>query len=137
MAAVVLDPGVLVSALLNPDGPPGLLLKVWREGGFELVVSSHLLGELTDVLARPKFTRRLDSQAVAELLRLLPEAATTRRDQQPPAAVCRDADDDYLIALAQDAGATLVSGDKDLLSLIIEGLEILSPANALARLRAG
>ncbi len=135
MARVVLDPGVVVSGLLNPDGAPGLLLKLWREDGFELIVSPHLLEELTDVVARPKFTGRLDPQTVAELLRLLPEAATTHPDRQPPPAVCRDPDDDYLVALAGDHGAVLVSGDKAVLDVAFEDLEIVSPATALSRLR--
>ncbi len=63
-------------------------------------------------VARPKFTGRHDPQAVAELLGLLPEAATTHPDRKPPPAVCRDPDDDYLVALAQDKDAILVSGDK-------------------------
>jgi uncharacterized protein len=48
------DTNVLVSALISPGGPSAILLLEWRAGAFELVVSSILLVELREVLARPK-----------------------------------------------------------------------------------
>lgn len=132
MARVVLDPGVIVSALLNPEGPPGRLLDAWIDGAFDLVVSPHLLEELRDVLSRPKLATRLDSGVVGEILRLLPEAAITVRDG-PPVAVCRDPDDDYLVALALATGSLLVSGDNDLLTVQVEQVVVLTPAEAVAR----
>ncbi|HVF75166.1 MAG TPA: putative toxin-antitoxin system toxin component, PIN family [Acidimicrobiales bacterium] len=133
MARVVLDPGVIVSGLLNPDGPPGHLLDAWVDGEFNLVVSPHLLEELSDVLLRPKLASRLDNTVVSDMLRLLREAAVMESDG-PPAQVCRDPDDDYLVALALATGSLLVSGDKDLLSVQVEHLEVLVPAEAAARL---
>lgn len=133
MARVVLDPGVIVSGLLNPDGPPGRLLDAWVDGEFDLVVSPHLLEELTDVLSRPKLASRLDSTVVSEMLRLVREAAVMASDG-PAAQVCRDPDDNYLIALALGTGSLVVSGDKDLLSVQVEHVEVLAPAAAKARL---
>jgi predicted nucleic acid-binding protein len=58
----------------------------------------------------------------------------------PPLArpVCRDPDDDAVLALGIAAQADMiVSGDDDLLSLgNFEGIPILSPAQALHRLPA-
>jgi putative PIN family toxin of toxin-antitoxin system len=132
VARVVLDPGVIVSGLLTPHGPPGRLLDAWVDGGFDLVVSPRLLDELTEVLARPKLASRLDSALVGELLRLLPQAAIVV-DDGPPVQVCRDPDDDYLVALAVNTESVLVSGDKDLLSVRVEGLDVIGPAEALRR----
>lgn len=42
----VLDPNVRVSAVLSGGGTPAALLRARLEGGFELLVSSALLGEL-------------------------------------------------------------------------------------------
>ena len=42
----VLDPNVLISALLAPKGAPGQVLAKWVIGEFELVVSPLLLAEL-------------------------------------------------------------------------------------------
>jgi putative PIN family toxin of toxin-antitoxin system len=97
-------------------------------------VSPHLLEELTEVLARPKLASRLDSTAVSDLLRLLPEATIVTPDG-PPAQVCRDPDDDYLVALALATGSLLVSGDKDLLAVQVDHVEVLAPAEATTRLR--
>ena len=58
--------------------------------------------------------------------------------EPPPLAqpVCRDPDDDELLALALAAQVDLiVSGDDDLLVLqAIEGIPILTPAQALQRI---
>lgn len=129
----MLDPGVIVSGLLNPDGPPGRLLDAWVDGEFDLVVSPHLLEELTEVLARPKLASRLDSTVVSDMLRLVRGAAVVVGDG-PPARVCRDPDDDYLVALALGTGSLLVSGDKDLLSVQVEHVEVLPPVEAVVRL---
>jgi putative PIN family toxin of toxin-antitoxin system len=53
-----------------------------------------------------------------------------------PHPVCRDPDDDELLALAQAAGVDLIiSGDMDLLSLSsFEGIEIVVPAEAVRRI---
>jgi len=53
----VLDPNVLVSAAISPAGPPRQILTAWTDERFELIVSSALLAELAEVLARPKFRR--------------------------------------------------------------------------------
>lgn len=55
-----------------------------------------------------------------------------------PARVSRDADDDAILGTAVAASADLiVSGDKDLLVLRkYQGIPVITPAEALARLRA-
>ncbi|MDQ3629985.1 MAG: putative toxin-antitoxin system toxin component, PIN family [Actinomycetota bacterium] len=58
---VVLDPNVLVSALISPSGPPREIVDAWIAERFDLVVSPALLAELDGVLARPKFRRWVSS----------------------------------------------------------------------------
>jgi predicted nucleic acid-binding protein len=53
----VLDPGVLVSAIITPHGPTGQLITAVRTGRLRPVVCPHLIDELTGVLRRPKFRR--------------------------------------------------------------------------------
>lgn len=53
----VVDPNVLVSALISPNGVPARILTASEEGRFRLVVSERLVVELRDVLVRPKFHR--------------------------------------------------------------------------------
>jgi putative PIN family toxin of toxin-antitoxin system len=128
---VVLDPGVLVSALISPNGSPAKLLREIRAGGLELVVSPLLLAELGDVLARPKFRRYADLATVREYVDLLRREALAVPDPDEPSPLrSPDPDDDYLIALAQSQNAVLVSGDKHLLG-IGGGAPILAPADLL------
>lgn len=50
-------------------------------------------------------------------------------------SVSRDPDDDYLVALARAAAVdALVSGDKDLTSLQLDDLDILTPRQLLENL---
>ena len=118
MARAVLDPGVLVSALITPTGTPAKLLSSARGGSFELVVSPLLLDELRLVLHREKFRRYVDLDVVDQYIELLRRDAATAADPTgPPPIRCADPDDDYLIALAHSRSAALVSGDSDLLEL--------------------
>jgi putative PIN family toxin of toxin-antitoxin system len=130
---VVLDPGVLVSALITPTGAPAKLLELARGGELELIVSPRLLGELSEVLEREKFRRYVEIETVGDYLRTLRRNAVLADDPHvPPSLRCADPDDDYLIALAHDRSAVLVSGDGHLLDLAPRGAPILSPADLLA-----
>ncbi len=86
------------------------------------------------LMARPKFRRYFsveEAEAFVAALELLAQAV-----DDPPrdgwVRVCRDPDDDYLVAMAEAAGATLlVSGDKDLLAVERPGLDVRSPRAAV------
>ena len=132
MARAVLDPGVLVSALITPTGTPAKLLLAARGGSFELVVSPLLLEELESVLRREKFRRYVDLDLVAAYLDLLRRDAQLAPDPgAPPPIRCTDPDDDYLIALAHSQNAAIVSGDRHLLELAGK-IPVFSPAEFLA-----
>lgn len=135
MRAVV-DTNVLLSALLW-NGTPHALLEHVRNGAVTLISSPALLAELARVLERPKFDvvlLRSDTsrtQTLAEV-RQLAEVIDPPPLAQP---VCRDPDDDTVLALALAAQADIViSGDDDLLSLgSFESIPILTPVQALQR----
>jgi putative PIN family toxin of toxin-antitoxin system len=130
---VVPDPSVLVSALITPAGTPAKLLQEAQGGGLDLVVSPLLLEELEEVLKREKFRRYVDLDAVRDYLALLRRDALLVADPEgPPPLRSADPDDDYLIALAHDQSAVLVSGDAHLLDLA-DRAPILSPADLIAR----
>ena len=136
MTSAVLDPGVLVSAVITPHGTCAGLLRAWREGAFELVVSPALLAEFTDVLQRKKFARWVKPAEADEIAAMLAARAHLVDDPAEPERVCRDPGDDYLIALARAAEASvLVSGDGDLLALRIAP-PVVSPATFLEALDA-
>jgi uncharacterized protein len=115
----VIDTNVLLSGLLW-RGPPHMVLVHVRAGTLTLVSSPALLTEFADVINRPKFQAILTrsgtaSEQMLEELRQLAEIIDPPPLSSP---VCRDPDDDAVLALAVAARADLiVSGDADLLSL--------------------
>ena len=113
----VLDPNILISALLSRSGAPAQLVARWLAGEFELVVSESLLVELERALAYPRLRARIAAGDAAEFVALLRAGAELAHDR--PAAPRRSPDpgDDYLLALAESTDARLVSGDQDLLGL--------------------
>ena len=133
----VFDTNVLVSALLW-RGPPHALLEAVRNGSIALITSPALLAELTEVIGRAKFeailtrTNTSREQALAQVRQLaevIDPPPLTRR-------VCRDPDDDAVLALALASKADwIVSGDDDLLVLqTFEGIAIITPTQALLRI---
>jgi putative PIN family toxin of toxin-antitoxin system len=113
----VLDPNVLIAALLAPGGAPAQLLLRWLAGDFELVVSAGLLEELERALGYAKIRKRVlpaDGAAFVELLRT---TANVAADSPSPPRRSADSGDDYLLALAEQEGAVLVSGDQHVLAL--------------------
>jgi len=131
----VLDPNVLISAVLAPGGAPAKVFRLWLDGAYELVVSPLLLAELDRALAYPKLRVRVTPHEAAELLELLARHAEVVPDPRVSPSLARSSDpgDDSLIALAAAEGAVLVSGDTHLLVLADES-PVLSPAAFLTRL---
>jgi uncharacterized protein len=113
----VLDPNVHISALLSARGAPAQLLSRWLAGQFELVVSDRLLAELERVLASAKLRSRVGAAEAAAFVLLLRHSVVVRKDPPDPPPRSRDPHDDYLLALAEDAQAILVTGDRHLLEL--------------------
>jgi putative PIN family toxin of toxin-antitoxin system len=113
----VLDPNVLISALLAPGGAPAQLLSRWFAGQFELVVSERVLTELERALAYPKLRKRVDAAQAAGIVTLLRHSVLVREDPAEGPPRSRDPRDDYLLALAEAERAILVSGDRHLLEL--------------------
>jgi len=116
----VLDPNILISALLSRSGAPAQILARWFAGAFELVVSETLLAELERALTYPKLHNRLGASETADFVSLLRQAAILAPDPPAPARRSADPGDDYLLALAENEHAMLVSGDQHLLTLADE-----------------
>lgn len=127
----VLDVNVLLSGLLSPAGAPGLLLERWAAGDFELIASERLLEELERALGYAKVRTRIPEQDAAAFVALIRGLADLARDPtDSPPVRSSDPDDDYLIALAAQERAHLVSGDSHLLAL--EGaIPVVTPKAAL------
>jgi putative PIN family toxin of toxin-antitoxin system len=136
LTRAVLDPNVLVSAFISQrGGSPDRIVRAWREGAFELVVSPQLIAELTDALARPKFAlQAADGRADAYIAALVGDAIEIDDPADPP-AVSPDGTDDYLIAFARAARADpIVSGDSHLTQLVDPTPPVLTPRQFIERL---
>ena len=110
---LVLDTNVLVAALLARGVCSDLLEHCVRHHA--VVSSQPLLDELRDVLTR-KFRQRV--QDVRAILRLFERTFTLVVPVALEAPICRDRDDDVVLATAR-AGqcSAIVTGDQDLLIL--------------------
>jgi putative PIN family toxin of toxin-antitoxin system len=117
----VLDPNVIISGLLSATGTPSDVLRAFDRGEFEVVVSAKLLNELARALAYPKLRRHISEEEADAVVAWISDSATSVADpDDPPPVHSRDAQDDYLIALASAERVVLLSGDKHLLELDAE-----------------
>lgn len=128
----VIDPNVLISALLSPSGRPAALVARGLAGDFEIVISEGVLAELHRALAYPKLRSRITDEQAAAFIDILGRTATRVEDPATSPGRSRDPGDDYLLALAEAAAAVLVTGDQDLLAL--SDLPVFSPAAFLESL---
>lgn len=134
---VVVDTGVLVSALIRPHGTIGDVLRALRDGRFTIIYSTPIVVEIIDVLGRSRIQAKYNVQpddiaALINLIRLRGELVIPKQQ----VTVCRDPKDNKFLEAAQAGEAdAIVTGDDDLLVLHpYEGVDILRPAGLLARL---
>jgi uncharacterized protein len=134
---VVVDTGVLVSALIQPRGTIGDVLRALRNGRFIIIYSTDMIVEVIDVLGRPKIQAKYhiqpdDITALINLVRLRGELVAPKRT----VTACRDPKDNkFLEAALAGMADVIVTGDDDLLVLNpFEGIDILRPAELIAML---
>lgn len=108
------------------------------DGRLELIISPQLLREIATVLARPRLRKYVSSEEAPRFISDLAAQTTLIADPPGPhAAVWRDPDDDYLVALATASGADAIStGDLDLLAVDPNQLsfEVVTPRQFVDRL---
>lgn len=132
MLRAVLDANVMISAVIQPKGASGRILRSLLERNtFELVVSPSILAELRRALSYPKVRKYiktsdedLDLWVVSIELIAQPADGNLRID-----AVAADPDDNkYVEAAVEGLAQFVVTGDKHLLSLkSYENIRIITP----------
>lgn len=134
MITVVLDANVYVSAAISPGGTAMKLIDAAQRGEVRLIMCETLHTEIEETLERDKFRRWITLDEAADYLAaiaLLAEWVEDRPQAEIP-VVCDDPDDNYLIALCQDADTTiLVSGDRAVRRVVYPNIQPYSPAEAL------
>lgn len=132
MRRVVFDTAILISAFLRRGGLSDELLGLAAAGQFDLVLSPAIILEAwRKLLSSERIRARYSySDERAHLYcRGLLRIAEVVRNPQPIAGVARDPGDDMILACAAFTQAdSIISRDKDLLSLVtFQGIPIIAP----------
>lgn len=135
MIRAVVDANVWASALINPDGPPGHLIRRMIDRTFDVVMSPDIMVELRRTLAYERVREGicLSDDDLELWLAAVEVVAVGVRPSFRVRAVVADPDDDvYLEAAMEGRAEYVVSGDRHLLELEeYEGVRILRPAEFL------
>ena len=122
----VFDANVLLAAFIT-EGICSKILVRGRKRQFHLILCPVILREFERVLIK-KFS--ITRNEVRSILQIVSEAMhSVVSPSQSVQGICRDPDDDSILACALEAGADyLVTGDVDLLELkIFKGIRIVTP----------
>ena len=145
MRLVVIDTNVWVSAFLNRTGFPARIKEAWLNGQFEIVSSTPLLREISEVLHRPRIKDKygLTEDEITQFTELLLRRAVlvVIGGQM---TLCRDERDNMFLETAIAAGAQyLISrdddlkGDSDLIQqMLAHGVEVITVSHFLQKLTA-
>lgn len=131
---IVVDTGIWVSAALRPASVPAQAVAL-AFARYEVCVSDATLQELQQVLARDKFDRYLPRTARDDFFQGI-RRLVQRVEVHSQVTDCADPKDNPFLALALDAGASLLlASDPHLCSLHPwRGIPILNPAAFVAAL---
>lgn len=136
MLSAVIDTTVFVRGLLKSPHERKIILLL-KEARFSLLISEEILGEVLEVVNRPKFKPVFIPEAVNDLLEIIKTQAKIVIPTEKITA-CRDAKDDKFIECAASAVAAnivIVTSDKDLLVLNpFRHIPIITPKEFLGRL---
>ncbi len=130
---IVFDANGLFAGFVAYGACAGLYEECLLSG--QIVVSRFILEELREKLLTKA---KLSLMEVKDVIDAVSADAEVLEPQPLAIPVCRDADDDWILAAALAGKAdALVTGDKDLLVLKrYEGIPILAPRDCLALLRS-
>ncbi len=129
---VVLDTNVLISGIFF-SGPPSEILKAWRRGIVQFILSPDIVDEYM------KVTKILSNEfpdvEVGPILTLIVTHSEIIRIPPLPMQICEDPDDDKFLACALSSNnRIIISGDKHLLKLSgYQGISILTPKDFISQ----
>tara|TARA_Y100000310_G_scaffold297633_1_gene330799 strand:- start:173 stop:592 length:420 start_codon:yes stop_codon:yes gene_type:complete len=135
---IVLDTNLHISGLIRKIGTPADILRLWRNGKFEIAISKEIAKEIFDVLNRPHIKDKysLDNEDIFSYMNLLKKQAFLVNGGLKLDVVKDDPDDNMILECAVESKADfIVSGDKHLLNLReYEGISILNAGEFLKKI---
>ena len=122
----VFDTNVLLAAFIT-EGICSKILVRGRKRQFHLILCPVILREFERVLIKKFSITRNEARSILQIVSEAMHSVVS--PSQSVQGICRDPDDDSILACALEAGADyLVTGDVDLLELkIFKGIRIVSP----------
>jgi|JI9StandDraft_2_1071091.scaffolds.fasta_scaffold755954_1 putative PIN family toxin of toxin-antitoxin system len=122
----IIDTNAFVSGIIW-SGKPAQIVSKWLSGEFELILSAELLAEYVEVIERLSKNPELASHWQDKLIKKATFVSVTHTVD-----ICRDPDDNFILALTLASGADyLITGDKDILTISDFPIRIVSPATFL------
>ncbi len=110
---VVLDTNVIISSFVS-NGICKNLFEICLES-FTIIISKYIMDELNSIFNK-KF--KMPADKIKEIIDFLNENCELKTYEKIEEQVCRDRDDDNILALAKDSSVSyIITGDKDLLVL--------------------
>ncbi len=132
----VIDANVFASALINPNGPPGQIVRNFLvDKSFTLIGSSAIFEEVRRCLSYPKVRKLISGsdaeiETMCQLLEVESEIIEASGYEQSsyPLSLSDSDDFKYILTALEGKANYIVSGDSDLLTLKeYEGIKILKP----------
>ena len=130
---IIIDTNLWISFLIGKELKE--LQNLLLEETIQVVISEEILEEIILVTQRPKLQKYFPPNKVNELIQIL-RTIGLFINITSEVSICRDAKDNYLLALAKDSDANfLLTGDKDLLEIAkLENTEIVTYQKFLLKL---
>ena len=129
---IVLDTNVFLSGIFF-TGPPYQILKAWRDGKLQLLVSPPILEEYRRIGVELALQfRDVDLRPFLDLLTI--QAEIVLAPSLPPVIHDDPSDDKFLEAAVAGRASCIISGDKHLLTLFeFREIQILKPKDFVQR----
>ena len=129
---IILDTNVFISGIFF-TGPPSQILKAWRDGKVQVLVSPSILDEYQRLGAELALQfRDVNLRPFLDLLTV--QAEIVLAPTLPPVIHDDPSDDKFLEAAVAGNASYIISGDKHLLTLSeFQGIQILKPRDFAQR----
>jgi uncharacterized protein len=123
---VILDTNVLISGIFF-SGPPSEILKAWRKGDVQFILSPEIVDEYSRVAKI--LANDFPGIDINSIMTLILTNSEIIEAPTMPHQVCEDPDDDKFLTCALAGKCwVIISGDKHLLKISgYQGINILSP----------